>query len=273
MNSQSIRTSFQAGQAMVEMCIIAGVLVLLFFGIWYLGKFHDIQAGTIQVARYAAWERIVRAPDFTDKQLEQQARARLFTWTRDAFKDGDGRANGSGWGTQHAMWTDQAGDALVGRPDDVTVSTAEAKLPGVVGQKTDQIIAAIEKKTAGFTGGEALPVGGFHTSKVQVKLSNLARLPAPFNALDLSLNESSAVVGDAWDANSPEQVAMRTRPLAPASALQKLAFMLEPLAKALSLVEGSFSELQIGKVCPEIVPADRLSDGKVLPAYRGATCY
>jgi hypothetical protein len=258
---------------MVEMCVVAGVLTMLFLGTWYLGKFHDIQASTIQAARFAAWERTARGAEFSDQQLEQQARARLYTWNQDPFKDSDGRANGRDWSTQHAMWLDHTGERLINRPDDVAVSTSSAALPGHVGAKIEDVIGGIEAVTGRLTGGEMLPRGGFYTSKVSVKLSNVAALPAPLNALNLSLTESSAVVGNAWDASGPEQVALRTKPWVPASALGRAAGLLQPVIWALSFLEPSFDRLTIGKICPEIVPGDRVSNGRVLAAYRGASCY
>jgi hypothetical protein len=38
------------------------VMIGLFLGIRDIGKFHDIQATTIQAARYAAWERTAHGP-------------------------------------------------------------------------------------------------------------------------------------------------------------------------------------------------------------------
>jgi TadE-like protein len=47
------RLESQRGQAMAEFVVISGVLIFVFFGIWYLGKYHDIQASAIQATRYA----------------------------------------------------------------------------------------------------------------------------------------------------------------------------------------------------------------------------
>ena len=55
-----IRLPRQTGQALVEFTIAAmTLLVPLFFMISYIAKYHDMQAATIQAARYAAWERTV----------------------------------------------------------------------------------------------------------------------------------------------------------------------------------------------------------------------
>jgi hypothetical protein len=46
--TQLAHSRFLRGQAMMEFLVFAGVAISLFLGILYLGKFHDIQAHTIQ---------------------------------------------------------------------------------------------------------------------------------------------------------------------------------------------------------------------------------
>ncbi|AZP11383.1 TadE family protein [Undibacterium parvum] len=73
-NSTMKYRSRQHGQAMVEMVVIGGVMISIFLGIWYLGKFHDIQYSAIQAARYTAWERTAHSAAFTDATLQAQTR-------------------------------------------------------------------------------------------------------------------------------------------------------------------------------------------------------
>lgn len=260
----------QQGQAMVEAAVILLVIVSLFLGIFYLGKFHDIQASTIQSARYAAWERTVHSEArFSDARVQNQARARLFTWNRDAFKSNDGLSNGSRWTQQTAVWYDHAGtQRLIARPDDVTIGTTTGNLPGVAGSTVSEAFASFSA-VAGLAGGQALPRGGLATSNVAVRLANVTRLPAPLNALDLTLHERSAVVLDSWDASGPEQAALRSRTFTLAGPVARLDSLLGPVKWALSWIEPAFNDLHIGQVCPDIVPADRLQGGAGLPAYRG----
>lgn len=261
---------------MVEMAVIFGVCAMLFLGIYYLGKFHDIQASTIQAARYAAWERTVHSTAaMNDTQIQKQARARLFTWNKAAFKSTDGLANGANWTTQSAIWKDHATTAanttsrLIARPDDVGVRTSTGPLPGIAADTVANAMGAFSKGLDAITNGEPLPVGATVTGNVTVKLNNIAVLPAPLDAMNLSLNETSAVMTESWDASGPHQAAMRSRTFTAAGPLTNLNAVLSPIQWALSWIEPAFEDLHIGQVCPDIVPADRVQGATALPAYKG----
>ena len=262
----------QGGQAMVEAAVILGMVVLLFLCIFYLGKFHDVQASTIQAARYAAWERVAHSEGtLSDVRVQNQARARLFTWNRDPFKSTDGLANGSSWTRQSAVWHDHAGrQRLVERPDDVTISTVAGPLPGRAAGTVTSAIEGLSGFLDGITGGEALPKEGMVSSTVAVRLDNLRALPAPLNALNLTLREQSSVVLESWDASGPRQAALRSRTFTLAGPLAEIDGVLGPIKGALSLIEPAFDDLHFGQVCPDIVPGDRVQGNvAVRPAYRG----
>ena len=261
----------QSGQALVEAAVILGVVILLFLGIFYLGKFHDVQASTIQSARYAAWERTVHSTaSMSDRRVQNQARVRLFTWNRDAFKSTDALADGARWTPQTAVWRDHAGkDRLIDRPDDVRIDTTMGPLPGKATATIAKGVGAFTGALDGITGGEALPVGGTATGNVSVKLNNLALLPEPLDKLNLTLRESAAVMTESWDANGPRQAALRSRTFTLAGPLSQINGLLQPVEWALSWIEPAFSDLHLGQVCPDIVPADRVESASVLPAYRG----
>lgn len=256
---------------MVEAAVMLGIIVMLFLGIFYLGKFHDIQASTIQSARYSAWERTVHSQAaMSDVRIQNQARARLFTWNKNAFKDTDGLTNGSGWTTQHSVWFDHAGrQRLIARPDDVMIATTSGGLPGTAAGTVAKAFTGLTGIIDGITGGEALPQGGLVSSAVTVKLANVVALPAPLNNLDLTLRERASVVTDSWDAADPRQAALRSRTFTLSGPLAQIDGLLDPVKLALSWIEPDFDELEFGQVCPDIVPADRLQGGTVLPAYRG----
>ncbi len=262
---------------MIEMLVIAGVLSALFVGIWYLGKFHDIQSSTIQAARYAAWERTAKAPSFTNTQLESQTRARFFTRNQSAFKASDGKPTNSTWTTaeQDAQWADGNGSQrIVDRPSDVSVSTSPGALPGRAGNAIASIIGGIGSTIGAASGGEALNQRGLYTSTVRVRLADLATLspnvlPDGMNSLNLTLNEKSALVTDSWDASGAVQTARRTRSFTPAGIFSSISGFLAPVTWALSIIEPAFSDFKPGQICPDVVPADRLTGGSNLPAYRG----
>lgn len=275
MRNASALRSAQSGQAMVEFVVISMVVIGLFLGIWYIGKFHDIQATTIQAARYAAWERTVRPSSYSDTKLQSQARARLFSWNKDAYKATDGINNGQGWNQQTSMWMDHADDKrLIKAPDDVIVRTASAALPGTAVGLALKAVNTLD--AAG--GADKLPQGGMFTSTVNVKIANLAHMEAPLDALNLTLNESSSVVADNWDAGSPKQAAARTEAFTPGSMFD---FMdtgpLNLVKVALGTIEPAFKNFHPGQICPDVVPMDRITgiNGQAnKPVYRGAQpCY
>lgn len=261
----------QQGQAMVEVAVMFGIVVMLFLGIWYLGKFHDVQASTIQSARYAAWERTVHSTgNMSNTQLQNQARARLFTWNGDAFKSTDGLKNGDAWTTQNPNWRDHGRDArLIAKPDDVVIATSIGPLAGSAAKYTSDALGALGGVLDGITGGEELPKGGTATGTVSVKLNNIARLPAPLNKLDLTLRETNSLVFDSWDAKDSRQAALRSRTYTLAGPLTKIDALMDPVKWALSWIEPAFDQLEMGQVCPDIVPVDRVQGASVKPAYQG----
>jgi len=266
---------FQRGQAMVEFIVISGVLIFVSFGIWYVGKYHDIQAATIQAARYAAWERTAHPTSFTDSQIQNQARARVFQWDAKPLAAADGIRN-NGWATETSMWrAHDDSKSLVDKPSDVTVTTASGALPGGAANAFSGILGSVTSLTGAISGGEALNKGGFYTSHVSVRIADVASLPAPLNSLNLTLHESNALATDSWDASGPQQAALRTRDFTLTSVFAEISPILKPLEWALSKIEPSFLNFHPGQICPDIVPADRLDPGvSKLPVYSGGgSCY
>lgn len=272
------RLARQHGQAMVEMVAMGGILSLLFLCIWYLGKYHDIQSTTIQAARYSAWERTVhKSADMSDAKLAAQTRARLFTFNRNAYKANDSKAGTEAWGAQNPNWSSHkllGPSRLVDKPSAVTVATTSGPLPGVAANAVTQVLAGLTKITGALSGGEQLPPGGLQRSTVTVALTDVASLPAPLNALNISMTERSAIVSDSWDASGPQQAANRVKPFTPAAVLGKVSGILGPLSKGLAILEPAFWDFKPGQICPDIVPNDRVSGKTNLPAYGGAQpCY
>jgi hypothetical protein len=266
-----MKQAHQGGQAMVEAAVMLGIVILLFLGIFYLGKFHDVQATAIQSARYAAWERTVHsASKYSDTLVQNQARARLFTWTQDSFKTTDGLGNRAEWPTQTSVWRDHAGrQRLIERPDDVLIATESGPVPGKAGEAIATGFNQVTKFLDGITGGEVLPKGGLVAGSVSVKLANIGALPAPLNKLDLTLNERSALMIDSWDASGPRQAALRSRTFTLAGPFTEIKTVLDPIRTVLSGFEPAFRDLHFGQVCPDIIPADRIEGASALPAYRG----
>lgn len=265
-----------SGQAMVELVVVSGICCLLFLGIWYLGKFHDLQATTIQAARYAAWERTAQSSaQLSDAQLGNQLRARLFSWNRDAYKNTDSKAANDSWGTQSAVWRDHAGTArLIARPRDVQLGMTAGGLPGKAAAAVSGAAGTLGPALGALTGGESLPAGGVNTSTVSVAVANVASLPAPWNKFNLNLKESASVVTEQWDAADPRQAAERSRSYVASGRLDDIRGVIGALTAVVSVIEPDMRELALGRICPDIVPADRLRQPRNLAVYNGAgPCY
>lgn len=264
------------GQAMVELVVVVGVSALLFLGIWYLGKFHDLQATTIQAARYAAWERTAQsAGQLSDTRLAGQMRARLYNLDRAAYKDSDGSANRNSWGAQSAVWYDhRMRQRLVASPNDVQLRMAAGGLPGKAAAAVSGAAGSLGPLLGALTGGEALPAGGVNTSSVSVALANVSSLPAPWNQLNLTLKESASIVNEQWDAADPKQAAERSRSYVAAGRLGDISGAIGVLTTMVSVIEPDMRELALGRICPDIVPADRLRQQRNQAAWNGAgPCY
>jgi hypothetical protein len=260
---------------MAEFLVVSGVMLFLFLGIWYLGKWHDVQASAIQAARYAAWERTAHPTSFADSQIQNQARARVFQWDSKPLTSADG-IGGNAWATQNSMWRAHDNSrSLVDKPSDVTVTTQSSALPGQAANAMSVGISKITGLLGVVTGGEALNQGGFYTSHVSVQMANVASLPQPLNSLGLILHETNALATDSWDASGPQQVALRTRDFTLTGAFARISGLLKPADWALSLIEPAFARFDPGQICPDIVPSDRLDPGvSRLPVYSGGgNCY
>ena len=187
----------------------------------------------------------------------------------------DSKANGASWGVQSKNWYDHGGnERLVKAPESVKISTAAHGLPGKAANAIEKTIGTVSKVSGLISGGEELPQGGLHTSSVTVAVNNLGNMPAPLNALNLQLTEKGALLTDSWDANGHQQAAERSRTFTLAGQLGKIDTLLTPLKAVISLLEPSLNDFEPGRICPDIVPADRLQGKKVVPAYQGAKpCY
>jgi hypothetical protein len=114
-----------------------------------------------------------------------------------------------------------------------------------------------------------------------VRIANLAHMSdpnVPLDNLNLTLTERAVVVGENWDAASPQQAALRTRAFTPGGVLKSIDTGFGSVIKsALALIEPSFNNFHPGQICPDVVPMDRITavrGGANRPVYSGAgPCY
>lgn len=244
------------GQAMTEFLAACAVLVPLFLGIVYVAKYVDVKGAAVQASRYVAFERALD-PGAAHKPadvLAEEARARFFT---------DGARAGGALAFQDstralkpdqayvALWRTVDGERLLRNYADVSVALREEPLGGR--------LTSMYNDAARFF---RLNRRGLYYADVEVPLANVAHFE-PLRAIDLKLAATTAVLGDAWNANGADDVRRR---LQHSPAFVPSFFPpfpgFEPLFRFMTNTPGP----QIGCVSPDVVPADRL-ERYVRPGY------
>ena len=267
--NRSFRLHPQAGQALVEFTIAAmTLLVPLFFMISYLAKYHDMQAATIQAARYAAWERTVYFGESdwasgtaqkSDSTIQSEIRNRFFS----------GPGNGFQSGAANPLWVDHAGAPILGTWSEVSSSGQTPGTGDFILGKVTQVISVIGKVLG--ADGFKLDMNTLYTAEVSVTPAQSGAIARMFAGgagsfrLD-PLTEKNMVVANGWSANGPDFVKKQTESLALTSVFSR-----SPLQDALWAIQsvgGTFiEELKVeslklgGDIQVDRVPSDRVSGG------------
>lgn len=275
------------GQALVEF-LVAAMFFLgpLLLAIIALGKLADVRHATLMAARYAAWERTVWYEDSGSKfaainGANQKSAARInneiavrlvndrssATVIRNTDRNATRFANGI-----DPMWHDFSHHAFLDRYDQQDSAIAQqAPQRDYAGEA----VAAIEAVPlpSGVTGTRAPPVPTGTMAVVTVSLRRIAyNSPAfqrlwprdgvwmqPWTGLDFSA--PGAIVSNTWSANgSAATHAMVAQSVPTAQGLgtgvgtvvNAAMTAWDPLAPA----------VEFGKIAPDVVPADRLRDGR-----------
>ncbi|MDG3064646.1 hypothetical protein ACFQ4M_14285 [Thauera mechernichensis] len=238
------------GQSSVEFLALALVLLPLLLIVPLIGKQLDIAQAAAAAARYAAFEGTVRhggslQPWKPDAVLADELRRRFFSTSSAAIKTGDVAGDVSA--DRNPLWSDHRGGALL--PVFSTHVGVESRR-----QALSQPVGAV------FAAGMGLDKSNLHTARLRVGVANVAGL-APFDALGLSIERHATVLVDPWSAPGPAAVrsALRREPWNPVGPfpfgpLDTLVSALRPFA---AVLEGSQLP-DIGRINPDIVPADRI---------------
>lgn len=258
----------QAGQALVEFTIVAtALLVPLFFMISYVAKYHDMQAATIQAARYAAWERTVYFGESdwaigTAQKIDDTIRAEI----KNRFFSGPG--NGFESAADNHLWTDHAGVPILGEWSE---GSSNRQTPGtgdfVLGKVTD-VIREIGKVLG--ADGFKLDMNTLYTAEVTAtprQSDPMARMFSDTGVFRLpALSERHILVANGWSANGPDFVKKQTESLALTSVFQRSP--IQDVIGTVQQVAGIFIEelkpdnLKLGgDIQVDHVPSDRVSGG------------
>lgn len=231
----------QSGQSMAEFAAGAAVMSLLLLGTLAMGRYQEVDRRGVLAARQLAWVQI---------------------WSRHALD-----ANAVAAEVHREYFSDSAvqaptSPALLVTEENLEVRATQVAPGGLAGAATAVLRAPLQV-ASGFLGGAFdLQERGLVGGNVHTRIAPVASLPAPFDGLDLQLQASHALLGDAWQAAGPAHVARRTAGLVPTGSLRAFSAFWRPLAIPLSVIEPSLQHLCLGLIEPDRIPEDRLGPGR-----------
>lgn len=292
------RRANHRGQAMVELVIVAAfVLLPLFLAMPFLGKYLDVRTAAVESARYAAWERTVwygggaassigieipatgltpaftfggnrwKANAKTDDEIRSEIAVRLLSNTRDtdAFKSGDKTTADFNKGSRD-LWRTRDGSPMLSSYDDVADKVSNSDAPGLL----NTVVKPVGMVAAAL-GPFTLEVQGEYAAAVTITLQHhdLERfLDTPQASNPLAFTEANVILANGWSAGGRDgsaytSVMNQVKGLTPTSLFDKeLPVINMTLEDVIHWTVGipfpEIHKLDLGKIEPDIVPADRL---------------
>ncbi|MEZ0232397.1 MAG: hypothetical protein ACAH12_06130 [Methylophilaceae bacterium] len=267
----------QSGQAMTEFVIGTMLFLLpLFLILPMLGKYADVKAATAQSARYVAWERTVwfggDAASVTwpgnykkDVKISNEAHTRVVEFGRTLKSDTT--ANGTSGFTQsgaRALWRNRDGSSMLRNYDDVaTAPITNSNSPDSAAVVLDYITDVTS--ILGFD----LETKGLYAGKVSISVASLAisqglgSKTESFNPGTLTFSDTNVILANGWSANGSGHVKSMTAGVAPLGLLDSngITDVVNKLGcVAMALFAPEICSLELGKLAPDVVPPDRLTN-------------
>lgn len=244
------------GQAMTEFVITATLfLIPVFLIIPLLGKYADMKSSVVQAARFNAWERTVwyagtsssignwPGNDKTDATIRTEMTSRFFV---------------------NDLWYDRGGAGMVGTTAN-TVTNSDP--PGTLTSVFNFIFQALSYITSPL-GTFDLELKGLYAGTATLTTANINPIGVvtgevagmeDWGSLNLGIADTNVILANGWGANGTDHVKEQTEALTITSLLSN------PVIDALRwvLAAAGFWELaptvlELGKIVPDEVPADRL---------------
>jgi hypothetical protein len=247
----------QQGQSTTEFIVVSLVLVPIMIIVPLLGKYMDIAQTATVAGRYVAFEGAVHNTSNgwkTDATLADEVRRRFFSNTDAPIKTSDTAGNFTA--NRNMLWADSRGGYLLPNlNNNIGVITIKESLQ--------------RPYLTPYAGSFNLSRDNLYTGTVNVSVANVASSGspygiAPFDHINLAISRHTVVLVDGWAAKSVGDVQSKVQdatlafpydvPLKPTASLLNL---------ALSVFEPSTKSPDIGRVDPNVVPANR-----VLQAYK-----
>lgn len=267
----------QHGQAMTEF-VIGTILFLmpLFLIIPMMGKYADVKATAAQTARYVAWERTVwyggasasvtwPGNSKSEAAIKNEARKRV---TEDGTKlsDNDKSASAFATGGARNMWHNRDSSAMLKNYGDASIDAINNKSSPDIA--TGDVLGSITSVTS-ITGFN-LETNGFYNGDAAIKVTTLpigtnltGSSSGRFDPGVLTFKDHNVILSNTWSGNGASHVKSQTAGLAPLGLVDKSGAgdILQTIGcVAMALFAPEICFLEVGKIEPDVVPPDRLTD-------------
>ena len=241
------RRAAQGGQSIAEFLVAMAVLLPLFLGIAYVGRYGDLHQTATQASRYAAMQRAMN-PGVSEDVVRDQMRARFFL-------DGD-RLHGGKLQSddsvrtvhdaqgQNGLWRSLNGQALLAKPEDVSLTFGDAAMGSKGALAAAKTMAKLSGKA--YTGGQA--------ARVEVSLVNMLPLPEAARTERFALAATTAAGGGALGSSGSKATRDAAAVMVPTSYLPGM--LTGFIEKAIGLFEDEGP--QLGCIKPDVIYASRL---------------
>lgn len=250
------------GQAMVEVLVVAGgVLVVAFLALHMLGHLSDARDRALSASRYAAWERTVyfddnswapaygRAITKSDAQIRSEVAQRVLGHDTNLTSN-DGAANALA-STSEPMWRDVSGADLLRRYSDLQVSSSS----GGTGTLADKALGLLGS-VGGIGAGFALPVNNQQTANVSLHLGydnpTLSQLWPSWQGVTLA--DHDVLLTNTWTPDGSDKAKAMIADAVPTAKGSVIEYGLD----VLSPLGTEITDLDFGRIEPDVVPQDRL---------------
>jgi hypothetical protein len=267
----------QGGQAMTEF-VIGSILFLmpLFLIIPMMGKYSDVKATAAQTARYAAWERTVwyggssasvswPGNSKSESEIKNEARQRV-TAFGGVIANGDKGASSFAQAGGRNLWHNRDSSPMLSDYNAASLGTiTNEDSPDTA---TGTVLGAITAVTA-ITGFN-LETKGLYTGSAAISVTTLpiginldGSTTGRFDPGVLVFRDKNVILANGWSGNGSSHVKTQTAGLAPLGLVGDAT--LGPVLQiagcvALAAFAPEFCFLEIGKIEPDVVPPDRLTN-------------
>lgn len=253
----------QRGQAIVETAIVASsVLIVAFLALSMIGRISDVRDRTLAAARYAAWERTVyfsdswpskygQAATKSDAEIRSEISQRVLGQTS-GVKGDDGSLNRLP-SAQAAMWRDSSGEVLLHSYDNLTVSF-RADNTGTLADKALDRLGSLSGIGLGFD----LPTRNQQRATVTLHVGD--RNPSLVTLWPewpgATFNATQVLLTNTWTPDGSDGARALIAGAVPTAKANLIGYLPNVLAPA----AVDIVHLDMGRIAPDVVPADRLED-------------